>query len=208
MKRLIKNTPSEFHEAMAFLGMTRVGSSEYRYLNYINSHSIKVIASHSTSGNNVYIELDGEHKYLSNSICSVAKTIEVIESSIRRYGFGDIISFVEMSQEEITAAINTRDLTRDLVRVQSSNVYKIGFHAKKYEDRDGTLFIQFLGKDNRGFRTGPGPLYCYYEVPKKVYRGLVGASSKGAYVWRYIRNVYSYSRLDGSKRGVLPNAVN
>ena len=103
----------------------------------------------------------------------------------------------------ITAAINTRNLAQNLVRVRSSNVWAIGYNVRNKGDNTGDLLIQFKGKNGGG-----SDLYIYYDVPLKVYRRFLNVPSKGHFVWTDIRNNYKYSRLTGSKKGVLPNAIN
>ena len=101
------------------------------------------------------------------------------------------------------AAINTRDLTSDIVRVKSSNVWGYKFNVKEQGDNTGDLIVQFKG--NNG---GPGDVYIYYDVPVRVYRRWQSAPSVGHYFWVYIRNNFKYSKLTGNRRGKLPNAVN
>lgn len=103
----------------------------------------------------------------------------------------------------IQAAINTRDLSKNLVRVRSSNVWSIGIDIRDKKDKTGTVIAQFKNKNG-----GPGDLYIYYDIPIIVYRKWITAPSKGNYFWRYIRNNYSYSKISGDKRGKLPNAIN
>ena len=103
----------------------------------------------------------------------------------------------------IQAAINTRDLAKNLVRVRSSNVWSIGIDIRDKKDKTGTVIAQFKNKYG-----GPGDIYAYWDVPVIVYRKWITAPSKGHYFWQYLRNNYAYSKLTGSKRGVLPNAVN
>lgn len=103
----------------------------------------------------------------------------------------------------IQAAINTRDLAKNLVRVRSSNVWSIGIDIRDKKDKTGTVIAQFKNKYG-----GPGDIYAYWDVPVIVYRKWITAPSKGHYFWQYLRNNYSYSKLTGSKKGVLPNAIN
>jgi hypothetical protein len=44
------------------------------------------------------------------------------------------------------------------------------------------------------FRNGLS--YAYFGVPAELYRGLLSAPSKGAFVSRFIRGRFPYSRLD------------
>lgn len=103
----------------------------------------------------------------------------------------------------IQAAINTRDLAKNLVRVRSSNVWSIGIDIRDKKDKTGTVIAQFKNKYG-----GPGDIYAYWDVPVIVYRKWITAPSKGHYFWQYLRNNYSYSKLTGTKKGVLPNAIN
>lgn len=103
----------------------------------------------------------------------------------------------------IQAAINTRDLAKNLVRVRSSNVWSIGIDIRDRKDKTGNVLVQF--KNANG---GPGDIYMLYDVPIPVYRKWVTAPSKGNYYWRYLRNNYLYAKLTGNRKGVLPNAVN
>lgn len=103
----------------------------------------------------------------------------------------------------IQAAINTRDLAKNLVRVRSSNVWSIGIDIRDKKDKTGNVIVQFKNKNG-----GPGDIYLLYDVPTIVYRKWITTPSKGHYYWQNLRNQYLYSKLTGNKRGVLPNAVN
>lgn len=103
----------------------------------------------------------------------------------------------------ITAAINTRDLSKNLVRVKSSNIWAYGMNLRDRKDKTGEVVVQFKG--NKG---GPGDVYIYYDVPLVVWRKWLSATSKGHYFWMFIRNTYMYSKLTGDKRGKLRNAIN
>lgn len=103
----------------------------------------------------------------------------------------------------ITASITARDITKNLVRVRSSNVWSYGIDIKKSGDNTGDVYAQFKNKNG-----GPGDIYIYYDVPVKLYRKWVSSSSKGHYFWKFIRNNFQYSKLTGDRRGKLKNAVN
>lgn len=102
----------------------------------------------------------------------------------------------------INAAINTRDITKSMVRTRSSNLWSYTINIDKYGDDIGDVYIQF--KNSAG---GAGDIYVYYDVPVKVYRKLVSAPSKGHYFWQAIRNKYAYSKLTGDKRTKLSNGI-
>lgn len=92
---------------------------------------------------------------------------------------------------------------KDLMRVKSSNVWAIGYQANADSMKEGTIYVQFKGKNG-----GPGDVYAYYDAPNTVYRKMITTPSKGAFVWKYLRYSFPYSKLTGDKRGKLPHAVN
>lgn len=106
--------------------------------------------------------------------------------------------------EVIECAISSKDITRNIVRCRSSNLWGYTINVRSRKDPSGDLYIQFKGSEG-----GPtGGLYVYYDVPVRVYKKLIAAPSKGHYFWVNIRNRYRYSKLTGDKIGKLPNAVN
>ena len=107
------------------------------------------------------------------------------------------------SRSAIMAAINTRDITKSMVRVKSSNVWSYNISIKDRKNPTGDVYVQFKGKNG-----GPGDIYVYYDVPVRVYKRWHSAPSKGHYFWMYIRNNYKYAKLTGDKRTYLPNGVN
>lgn len=68
----------------------------------------------------------------------------------------------------------------DMIPVSSSNVESIG-----YNDRDQTLYVQFLS----------GSLYIYKNVPSFEFENLRNAPSIGSYLNRNIKGAYSYERI-------------
>lgn len=106
-------------------------------------------------------------------------------------------------RQAVLAAINTKDLSKNLVKVRSSNVWAYGLNIKDRKDKTGDLVVQFKNKNG-----GAGDVYIYYDVPIVVYRRWQSAPSKGHYFWVYIRNNFKYSKLTGDKRGKLANAIN
>lgn len=107
------------------------------------------------------------------------------------------------SRSDIFAAISTKDITKNMVRAKSSNIWSYAINVRKAGDNTGDMYIQFKGKDG-----GPDDIYMYYDVPVRIYRRFVTSSSKGHTFWKLIRNEYKYRKLTGDKRGKLPNAVN
>ena len=120
------------------------------------------------------------------------------------YESGDIYTSSAITVGQyISAAINVRDLAKNLVRVRSSNVWAYGMNLRDRKDKTGEVVVQF-----KGTKGGPGDIYIYYDVPLVVWRKWLSATSKGHYFWQYIRNAYAYSKLTGDKRGKLRNAIN
>lgn len=121
----------------------------------------------------------------------------------------NILRYIESSlhigkfSTPVMAAINTKNLAQNLVRVRSSNVWAVGFNVRNKGDNVGDLLMQFKGKNG-----GAGDLYIYFDVSLKDYRRLLNAPSVGHQFWVSIRNNYNYSKLTGNKRGILPNAIN
>lgn len=98
---------------------------------------------------------------------------------------------------------STREITQNLVRVKSSNVWAYGVEIKDNDAKEGDVYVQFKGKNG-----GPDSIYVYYSVPLGVWRKILSSPSKGHAVWKYLRNNFFYSKLTGNKRGMLPNAIN
>lgn len=96
-------------------------------------------------------------------------------------------------------------------RVQSSNVYAIG-----YDQQTGTLRVQYLGggglatKEARNrARTKPGPVYDYRAVPGRLWQSFQGAASKGKWVWDNLRirgtvagHRFDYTLISGTLVGM------
>lgn len=129
---------------------------------------------------------------------------ETIVSYFDEYDINIFASiFLDSQTHPVFASVSSREITKNMVRVKSSNIWSYCIDIKKYGDKFGTVYVQFKGKDG-----GPEDLYRYYDVPIMVYRKWQGVSSSGHYFWTHIRNVYKYSKLTGDKKGKLPNAVN
>lgn len=137
---------------------------------------------------------------------NISKTIGNIEKMLKKQGYeifaNCIIAYTD-SRDAIMAAIKTRDITQNMMKVKSSNIWSYGINIRKFGDKLGDVLTQFKGSQG-----GPGDIYIYYDVPVDVYRRWQSAPSKGHYFWRYIRNIYKYSKLTGDKRGKLKNAIN
>lgn len=100
----------------------------------------------------------------------------------------------------IFAAISSRELSKKMMRVSSSNIWSMGYDPG--EKNLGRLIIQF-----KGSKGGPGDLYLYYDVPVKIYQKMITSTSKGHAFWIHIRNRYKYSKLTGDKKAKTPWGV-
>ena len=139
-------------------------------------------------------------KYLSD----VAKFLD----DLLRSGDDEVFSAVTIINSSegksiVQAAISTRDLSKNLVRVKSSNVWAYSINIRDRKDKTGDVLVQFKGKNG-----GPGDIYIYHDVPVMLWRQWLSASSKGHFFWEHIRNEFMYRKLTGDKRGKLKNAIN
>ncbi len=65
----------------------------------------------------------------------------------------------------------------DRTPIASSSLAAVG-----YSQEHGVLEVEFRS----------GRVYRYFAVPAKVYEGLMKADSKGAYLHRFVRDVYPF----------------
>lgn len=208
----------EFEDAMDFLGFTRTLNNMY------TENDPTVYELSVKSSDNKYIDvrvikyddgfvttywIDGKRLPKSSTpsdTLDVSKLVQNIEKMLNKYKYNMIVNSAVIDvrfRDTIMAAINTRNLADNMVRVKSSNVWSYGMNIKDRHDKTGDVLVQF--KDNQG---GPGDIYIYYDVEPRVYRKWQSAPSKGSYFWKNIRNRYKYSKLTGDKRGKLVNAIN
>lgn len=106
-------------------------------------------------------------------------------------------------RDSICAAISSRELTKNMVRVKSSNIWAYNINVRRSNDKTGDVYVQFKGKNG-----GPDDIYVYYDVPVVIYRKWHSAPSKGHFFHKYIRNNYLYAKLTGDKKTKLKNGVN
>lgn len=97
---------------------------------------------------------------------------------------------------------SSRDVSKNLVRVKSSNIWSYGVQTELGRNTCD-LYVQF--KNSTG---GPGDVYQYFDFPLRAWKKFITAPSKGHFFWKYVRNNYRYRKLTGDKRGKLPNAIN
>ena len=68
-----------------------------------------------------------------------------------------------------------------MVQIDGANIDSIGYYSWQK-----IVAIEFTN----------GSKYQYYDVPEKVYKGLMESPSKGSYIHRRFKNVYRYARVD------------
>lgn len=72
-----------------------------------------------------------------------------------------------------------------LTPVESSMIHAVG-----YDSKTRTLEVVF----------NSGKTYLYYDVPPKVYKGLMAAESKGQYMRAFIIDEYEWAPLSRRRR--------
>ena len=195
---------SDFTEAMSIMGLELIAKKHYSACISTEIGTCRIIASYQRR--NIRVIAAGTRGAFLKNVSKIEDAIDAIESCYDNYMHSILIdeSYVdEIYRSEIFAAINTRDIAKTLTRCKSSNVWAYGMDIKDRKDKTGDLYMQFKNKNG-----GAGDLYVYYSVPITMYRRLQSTPSVGRFVWKYLRNNFSYAKLTGNRRGVLPNAVN
>ena len=217
MKRRIKVThddqPKEFEHLMNMYGLQFDGHREGYYNSYNNQKTDAESIIHVYDKNDHYL-VDVTDTTSAGLVSNKSSTFETVEDMITYLDIlmqlyrVDIMSACTICpssdrQQVVLAAISSRDLSKNLIRVKSSNVWSYAINIKDNKAKTGDVICQFKGKNG-----GPGDIYMYFDVPVKLWRKWVTAPSKGHFFWAYIRNNFYYRKLTGNKRGVLKNAIN
>lgn len=203
-----KVTRRDVYEAMQVLGLQQASSScNGVYTSDFNTadHTYHIdVQMHADGCLCVTIHADAdllEYSTFDLHTCPLGHVIFVVDSWLHQYHLG---SFSEIELDDaVYAAISTRELSKNLVRVRSSNVWGYSIDIKDRKTGVGDVIVQF-----KGDKGGPGDIYIYYDVPVKIYRKWHTAPSKGHFFWQYIRNKYYYSKLTSDKKGKLDKAIN
>lgn len=162
------------------------------------------LLSISVADNHIVIYLDDTEAHFTDTDEAMQYVENILDSTDTNVLSSITICNPSETKNFVYAAISTRSLSDKLVRVKSSNLWSYGINIRDRHQTTGDVIVQFKGKDG-----GPnGGLYIYYDIPIKLWQRWLTAPSKGSFFWRHIRNVFKYSRLDGNKRGYLPNAIN
>lgn len=117
---------------------------------------------------------------------------------------GYIISHIYEDDElqVILATRSSREITKNMSRVKSSNIYSQTINVNDPDGKVGDVYIRFH-KNGK-----PTDTYVYYDVPVKLYRRWLSASSKGSFFWHNMRHNFWYTKLTGDKYGKLKNSIN
>ena len=192
----------EYIECMNFLNYHQMSYSKKHQVITNDNRTVRITASYNTDAVKLHIYTDT--KNYSREFKNLSDVVKATEYLIP--GCSIIGSFVltdPADRSAVMAAINTRNLAQNLVRVKSSNVWAYGLNVKNNGDKTGDLIVQFKNKNG-----GPGNIYIYYSFPVKLYQRWQSAPSVGHFFYVYIRNNFKYSKLTGDRRGKLPNAIN
>ena len=213
MKKVANKVPIEFEHLMSMYGFDKCDNCNYAqefknsnikgtctFIIQVKSNKF-IVKKHCQTMSGITVR----QKEVFNNVLDLISYLDVINDEYNQKDsiFNASYMFESSKRQSIVAAINTRNLTKNLVRVRSSNVWAYAINIRDRKDKTGDVIAQFKGKNG-----GPGDIYIYYDVPVNLYRRWVGAPSKGHFFWQYIRNNFQYSKLTGNKRGVLPNAIN
>ena len=120
--------------------------------------------------------------------------------------FPDIFSCVQLRDVADRASIfaaSSRDISKSMVRVKSSNIWSYTINIKDAKQKVGDVYVQFKSQNG-----GPQDVYVYYDVPIALWRKWITAPSKGHFFWQFIRNNFLYRKLTGDKRTHLRNGLN
>lgn len=197
----------EYDTNLYDLGFVKTSDTTWEY----DNKGLNIVISYDTYNETFDVStneadgIPGSYNYC--NMRSIFEVIRTVFGIFDRFKIDPIQSACMCDPESdmvaVTAAISSRDLSKNLQRVKSSNLWSYGFDIKDPKTRFGTMLIQFKG--NNG---GPGDIYQYFDVPINLWRRFITAKSKGHFFWVYIRNNFRYRKLTGDKRGKLPNAIN
>ena len=72
-----------------------------------------------------------------------------------------------------------------MIRVDSSSIESVG-----YDGVSGNLHVKFTS----------GKFYTYFNVPRNVYIGLIGARSTGQYFTKFVKGTYDYGGTESEAK--------
>lgn len=174
---------------------------------YVNDEGVSLVTSEPEKGNSVNVvlypteEAEEAEKYI-----DVERLLNRLDKLIASEDRFNKVMYRSSSFREVVAKTDRRrprDIVKDLIRVNSSNVWAYGAELKNEEKDIGDIYVQFKGP-----KGGPGDIYRYLDVPMKLWQKFISYPSKGAFIWKYLRRNFLYSKLTGDKKGKFPNAVN
>lgn len=98
----------------------------------------------------------------------------------------------------------------EMILVESSNVYAIGYRWNEQSPSKGTLLVRYWEKE-KGRKTGPGATYAYADVHPQVFEAFRMAASKGKFVWDRLRirgtvtgHQFAYRLVGLGRSGYVP----
>ena len=82
----------------------------------------------------------------------------------------------------------------EMIKVESSNIERIGSRDYNIVAMDCTARIEFKGKDGK-----PGPVYDYPEMTIETWNEFVSSDSKGKFFHRHIKSQYSSVKVSNAE---------
>ena len=82
----------------------------------------------------------------------------------------------------------------EMIKVESSNIERIGSRDYNIVAMDCTARIEFKGKDGK-----PGPVYDYPEMTIETWNEFVNSDSKGKFFHRHIKSQYSSVKVSNAE---------
>lgn len=196
------NSFDEIVESLNMLGYCQDEFDKFKF-NFPQNDDEFVSEVYIIEDGNFKVITSAKGKYDSYTTDNFDWLAEHILSLQEKCGIDSVESIEIKDPSDVKASITSKDITKRMVRVKSSNVWSYTIDIRDNKSKTGTVYVQF--KKETG---GPGDIYCYYDVPIKIWHRILSATSKGHAVWKFLRNNFLYSKLTGDKRGKLKNAVN
>ena len=85
-------------------------------------------------------------------------------------------------------------LQNEMFQVDWQGVSSTNLDSVAYSPDFARLWIRF-SPEHKGGGRGRVTTYVFHSVPESVYRGLMGAGSKGQYFHRHVKGQFGYTRV-------------
>jgi len=174
---------------------------------YVNEDGVSLLTDEPEKGNSINVTLyptEETNEEDAEQYTDITRLLTKLDKLIATEDKFKRVMIRDASYRSVFAKTDrrsTREIVKDLVRVNSSNVWAYGSEIKDPESGVGDVYVQFKARNG-----GPGDIYRYMDVPIKLWQKFISYPSKGAFIWKYLRNNFLYNKLTGNKKGVLPNA--